>query len=931
MTFRERKQLRKRRLFSICAALWVLTSLAVPAAAGAEPPVTLRVPFPEVPGFTMTDQNGRRSGLVVDYLDEIAKYTGWNYEYINTSGEEMVKEFRQGKYDLMGGTYYSEELKACFAYPDYSCGNTKSVLLARWDDHTIRGYDYSDLNGKTIGVVERAKENVRRMEVFLSLNGLDCTIKRYSPEEVAAGRIDTDLYQGVIDVKLGNIADDTGEFRAVAYIDAQPHYLVLQPGRQELLDQLNWAMSEILSSNPDFSEDLYSKYFGDSNVHDLLLSKEEEEYVREKGTVTVAVPSYYHPFYCVGTEDGGHEGIVPELLDRISRQYGLEFSYVLTDSYAHMLQMVAAGEADLAGFFFDDAYDVMKGELAASASYSTVNDLVVRNKTVTYPGENLTCGLVEGRVLPEYAKASHVKYYETAYDVLCAVNRGEVDFACGLSAYMEQVIQAHIFNNVTPVTLSENRIAIGFALPVPADTTLLTIINKGINGLSENDKRSILDHNLTAVGAATTPLRQIIEGNPLASVLLIAAFSLFIVVVIAVISNMRIKAANMQRAVAKAEAESRAKSEFLSRMSHEIRTPMNAIVGLATLLSMNRGMPDDAKVTLTKLHTSSQYLLGLLSDILEMSRIDGGMLKIARENFSLEQVLDEIHSIMQAQAQAKQIRLTCTAGVSHTALVGDAIRLKQVLMNLLSNAIKFTPAEGRVRLTVEEREADGAGAVYYFCVSDTGVGIAQEDLPRIFKSFEQVGSNRSRSQGIGLGIPISYHIVEGMGGELQVSSQPGKGSEFYFSIPMLFAETQEPEAAPVLEGAFENACFLLAEDNALNAEIAVELLSLEGAKVELAVDGAQAVEMFLQSEPGHFDLILMDVQMPRMNGLDATKAIRASDHPDARSIPIIALTANTFQEDRNMAAEAGMDDFLAKPLDVDYIHAVLKKWLGREQ
>ena len=313
-----------------------------------------------------------------------------------------------------------------------------------------------------------------------------------------------------------------------------------------------------------------------------------------------------------------------------------------------------------------------------------------------------------------------------------------------------------------------------------------------------------------------------------------------------------------------------------------------------------------------------------------MSRIDSGMLQIASENFSLSLILDEICSIMQAQAQRKQIKLSSKTSLNHTDLLGDAIRLKQVLMNLLSNAIKFTPAGGQVCLTVEETGADRTKAAYLFSVSDTGVGIAEEDMSRIFESFEQVGSNHSRSQGTGLGLPISLNIVECMGGRLQVKSQPGKGSEFYFSISMPFGEMTKAVPSETVENSFEGMCFLLVEDNVLNAEIASDLLSFEGAQVELATDGVQAVARFLQSETGHFDLILMDVQMPNMNGLDAARAIRASDHPDAQSVPIIALTANTFQEDRDMAREAGMNDFLAKPLDMEQIHIVLQKWLRRK-
>lgn len=344
--------------------LVTIFSSAIPISAAENPPGRIRIPFPEVEGFTMTDENGSRSGLVVDFLYEIAKYTGWSYEFVDVDANDMTKEFIDGKYDLMGGTYYSEAFEKYFAYPDYSCGNTKAVLLARQDNDAIKGYDLRDLNGKTIGVVERATDNVRRLEAFLSTNGLDCTLRPYTFEEVTANQINLDLQAGKIDLKLGNATDDTGEFRAVAYFDAQPHYLVAQPGNNELLDQLNWAMERIMLSDPHFPEEVYARYFDDTGVENLLLTEKEKSYIKQKGTVTVAIPDHFHPFYCIGYEDGDHIGLVPELLEKITARYGIKFSCILADSYAHAQQLVIDGKSDIAGIFFDDSADAMRSELA---------------------------------------------------------------------------------------------------------------------------------------------------------------------------------------------------------------------------------------------------------------------------------------------------------------------------------------------------------------------------------------------------------------------------------------------------------------------------------------------------------------------------------------------------------------------------------------
>ncbi len=446
----------RTRVISVTILLAILLLMDFPAFAAKENSARLRIPFPETEGFTMTDENGKRSGLIVDYLYEIAKYTGWSYEFIDTDASSMVRDFIAGQYDLMGGTYYSEAFEKYFAYPDYSCGHTKAMLLARQDDGDIKGYDVRDLNGKTIGVVQQATDNVHRLQEFLSANSLACTIKPYTSEEADAKKMDRDLEAGIIDLKLGNAPDDTGTFRAVAYFDAQPHYLVTQPGNQELLEQLNWAMERILLSDPHFSEEVYNRYFDDTGVENLLLTEEEKAYIQQKGTVTVAVPEYFHPLYCVGYEDGDHVGLIPELLEKITARYGIRFSYLLADSYAQTQQLVIEGKADMAGIFFDDAAEAMRSELVQTKPYAALNDLIVRNRVVTYPADGLTCGLLKGRHLPAYVKASEVIYYSTIEEVLSAVNTGKVDFACGLSARVEQMMQENVYTNVVAVTLSAN-------------------------------------------------------------------------------------------------------------------------------------------------------------------------------------------------------------------------------------------------------------------------------------------------------------------------------------------------------------------------------------------------------------------------------------------------------------------------------------------
>lgn len=893
-----------------------------------EASAVLRVAFPEVAGFSMTDEYGERYGLVVDYLNEIAKYTGWQYEYVDANSEDMLDKFLLGEYDLLGGAYYTASLKDYIAYPEHNIGHSKSVLLARWEDTSIRGYDILDLDGKTIGVFSRAEENIRRLKEFLSINGIECTIKEYNYDQ----QVDNSLYYyletGEVDLLLGNSAEDTGRFHKVAVFDSQPIYIVTTPDKKEILEELNWAMKEITESNPRFSAECYSANFQDSETTNVYLNDNEMTYVQEKGVISVAIPSDYHPFICLNREEHPHSGLVPEVLDKITEFTGLKYELLYVDTYENSLEMVERGEADMAGFFMGDNKTASEAGLAMTRAYTSLNDMIVRNKLVSYPSDGLSCAILKGRQLPAGIVAEEVQYYDDVYGMLDAVNKGKADFAYGLSAKMEMEMQRYYLPNVIPVSMTENSKGVGFVLSKPADSRLLSILNKAITNLTSGEQSAILNRNLISMGSGSLTLKDYIYANPFGFLAFVMIILLLIVATVMMMAVSRVRAAVMRTELAKAEADSRAKSAFLSRMSHEIRTPMNAIVGLTDLTSMLEGVPEHVQVNLTKLRSSARYLLCLLNDILDMSRIDSGMMTIAAEPFSLEGMLDELHSMMTAEAARRGLELEVETEIRHPYLNGDVIRLRQVLTNLLSNALKFTPTGGHVTLRVLEKSSDENGAVFSFSVADDGVGIPKEDQTRIFDAFEQTGGNQSKSQGTGLGLPISRSIVRLMGGELNLTSEPGRGSEFYFTIAVPYGQADEKPETPASDTLLAKARILLVEDNELNAEIATELLMLQGASVELAQDGRQGVELFLAGEPGTYDIILMDIQMPVMNGLEATRAIRALERPDAASVPIIAMTANSFQEDIDAAKAAGMDGFITKPLDVNYLYRVLGSHLA---
>lgn len=357
----------------------------------------LRVAFPQVDGMSWTAEDGTHHGMLVDYLNEIAKYTGWEYEYIDTKGPAMLNEFVEGKYELMGGNYYIPALEKYYAYPNYNMGYSRSLLLARSDDRSIHSYDLESMNGKTIGVYENARENIRRLKEFMAINGLYCNIRYYKQEDMV-GKIGLYPYlaKGEIDLLLNNVAHISDSVRVVVAYDSQPYYIVTNPGNKEVLDGLNMALERILDANPNFAAERYAVNFPDRLVN-IQLSDRDLEYVNERKTITVAVPENWYPLYCKETPLKNHTGIMADVLDEIKSFTGLRFSYVYVKNYADAIRLIQQGDADILGFFLGDENDAAQLGLALSASYVSANNIIVRNKACSYPAPGLVGALVENQ------------------------------------------------------------------------------------------------------------------------------------------------------------------------------------------------------------------------------------------------------------------------------------------------------------------------------------------------------------------------------------------------------------------------------------------------------------------------------------------------------------------------------------------------------
>ena len=902
----------------------------------------LRVAFPQVDGMSWTAEDGTHHGMLVDYLNEIAKYTGWEYEYIDTKGPAMLNEFVEGKYELMGGNYYIPALEKYYAYPNYNMGYSRSLLLARSDDRSIHSYDLESMNGKTIGVYENARENIRRLKEFMAINGLYCNIRYYKQEDMV-GKIGLYPYlaKGEIDLLLNNVAHISDSVRVVVAYDSQPYYIVTNPGNKEVLDGLNMALERILDANPNFAAERYAVNFPDRLVN-IQLSDRDLEYVNERKTITVAVPENWYPLYCKETPLKNHTGIMADVLDEIKSFTGLRFSYVYAKNYADAIRLIQQGDADILGFFLGDENDAAQLGLALSASYVSANNIIVRNKACSYPAPGLVGALVESQRFPSGISAEKIRSYPGIKEALAAVNSGEADFIYGLSSKMEQDISRYHFTNLAPVTLVNDQSAISFALPTPVDPDLLTVLNKAINNLSESERTVIRNRNLESIGVNEFSLTDFIYANPLQFMFIVMFVLSVLFTALLLAIGARMKATVIQGNLKRAEAANLAKSEFLSRMSHEIRTPMNGIVGMSTIAMQNIDNTDKIKDCLEKVIMSSKHLLALINDVLDMSKIESGKVELRHESFNFRAFLQDFENLYGEQAKSKGISYeTILASDLEVQIIGDSLRLNQVLSNLLSNALKFTPAKGMIKLRVSKTGEDQENVYLRFEVIDTGCGIAEENYDKIFESFEQENVDVTyKYGGTGLGLSIVKRFTGLMGGGIHVTSVQGSGSTFTVDLPFgKIKESGKPTRFSDINGRndlakdcyavdydFKGKRILLVEDNELNREIAEELIGVTGASVESAEDGVQAVEMFKESAEGYYDLILMDVQMPHMDGYEATRCIRALGRSDAQKVPIFAMTANAFAEDVQKSREAGMNAHISKPLDIRAVYKQMNRY-----
>lgn len=710
----------------------------------------------------------------------------------------------------------------------------------------------------------------------------------------------------------------------------------------------------------------------------IQLSEEELAYCERTGEITIGCPLMNSPMLFEDEKTGRLKGITIDILNMISEATGLTFRYralppgdiTYTDLQQLQVDMIAGVEANelnkrSSGIALTDAY------LHAAKVF------VCKKGTEFHPDSALTIAVASGsqtleKVIRQQYPRFQILFYDTTEEALSALLRGKADAVLQNQYVIERILSKPIYENLRVVATAAigDSQCLACVVPVGSDkqsllsdgtSLLLSIINKGIDSLDQSQVSFFIIKE-TSENAYQFTIWDTMYRFRFALAGLFASLLLILVLLrknrilhqkrreqlavqqrakelAAINEQMKKQQLLLKDALKRAEEGSRAKSSFLFNMSHDIRTPMNAILGFTEIA--RRNVNDTARLTdcLEKINISGKHLLQLINDVLDMTKIENGKATLSEECCNLEECIERARDVLQIEIDQKRLTLqTDTSTVENKWVYCDSLRFNQVLFNLLSNAVKFTRPGGHILVALHQKPcAIQEYAAYEMRVKDDGIGMSPEFLPHVFEPFERERTSTiSQTQGAGLGMSIAKNLVGLMGGAIQVTSEPGKGTEFVAQFTFKLREqTQRPEQPPSTEDAFPNDFsgkrLLLVEDNELNMEIAQELLAEAGFAVETAANGQIAVEMVQNAAAGYYDAILMDIQMPVMDGYQASRKIRCLENKDLAEIPIIALTANAFDEDKKEALVSGMNAHIAKPLDATVLYQTLADVLkGRE-
>lgn len=932
---------------SICAMLCLLLLLPalfpVKAAAETVPAKVVRVgSFEDT--FNYVNEKGIRKGYGYELLETLSGYTGWQFEYVTCDWSDCFEKLKNGEIDIIGGISYTPDRAEEMLFSDEPMGEEKYYLYADLSREDITASDFKTLNGQKIGVLMGTEPEVMltEWEEKYDLKTQHVNIANSEDVKQKLANREIDCFVSLEESFWADLGIST-----ITRVGSSDIYYAINKDRADIKEELDNAMRALENADPFYTADLYKRYF--SLDYTPILTGEEKAWLKEHGVIRMGFlagdsgVSTYNP--STGEITGTITDYIQFAKDCLGNQE-LEFQLVGYDSKEAELDALKSGEIDMV-FHFDQSPNLAEEyRVACTNTTWTSTMMAVTNKQhfnenqanrVAVPQNKLSLT----RYIAVYYPQWEIVDCATQEDAARLVKDGQADcFVTGVSS-QENYSKKYDFYSVLLPNPAKSCFAVN-----SGNRHLLSILNKTIKAMPTNMLTGSLAMYKSSSRKVT--LSEFIRDN-FFMVLLVS--SIFVAVILLAILKLLRKArkaeaaarkaandtqelnAKLQIAAENAESANRAKSTFLFNMSHDIRTPMNAIIGYADLASRHSDDPAKLKKYMENIQVCGQNLLMLLNNVLDLARIENDKTELEYSVSDIEKDFRNCLAMFRNQADSKGQTLTVTTQLPYPYIYADIPHLTEVCTNLVSNAVKYTGAGGTIRCGVTQKPGEKEGwCDTVVTVADNGIGMSQEFQKHIFEPFERERTSTvSKVEGSGIGMGIVKKLVGLMGGTVEVESKIGVGSTFTVTIPCRIASEDEIQAKREINPSDQKCLcgtrILLTEDNDLNAEIATELLQEEGCTVDRAKDGVECVDMLEKAANGTYQLILMDVQMPVMNGYDATKKIRRMDDPQKANIPIVAMTANAFSEDKQVALDAGMNDHIAKPINMSVLVPTLRKYL----
>ena len=844
----------------------------------------------------------------------------------------------------MGAISYTEDRAEEMLFSDEPMGEEKYYLYADLSRADISASDYKTLNGKKVGVLMGTEPEVMLTE-WEEKYGLKTEHVNVSNNEDAKQKLanhEIDCFVSLEESFWADLGIST-----ITRVGESGIYYAINKNRPDLKEELDSAMRAVEDEAPFYTADLYKRYF--SMDYTPILTGEEKAWLTEHGVVRMGFLTSDSGVSTFDPATGKLTGAITDYIQFAADCLGnqeLEFQLVGYDSKEAELDALKSGEIDMI-FHFDQSPNLAEEyHFACTNTTWTSNLMAVTNKQhfnennvnrIAVPQNKLSLK----KYLAFYYPQWEIVDCDTQEDAAKLVKDGQADcFVTGISSE-NKYSKKYSFYSVPLLNPVKSCFAVN-----SGNRSLLSILNKTIKAMPVNMLAGALAMYKSSARKVT--LSDFIKDN-FFKVMLISSIAVAVVLltILMLLQKARKaeaaarKAANdtqklnakLQVTVENAESANHAKSTFLFNMSHDIRTPMNAIIGYADLASRHLDDPAKLKNYMENIQVCGQNLLMLLNNVLDLARIENDKTEMEYSVSNIEKDFRNCVAMFRNQADSKGQTLTVTTQLQYPYIYADIPHLTEICTNLVSNAVKYTGAGGTIRCNVTQKPGEKEGwCDTVVTVADNGIGMSQEFQKHIFEPFERERTSTvSKVEGSGIGMGIVKKLVGLMSGTVEVESRIGVGSTFTVTIPCRIASEDETQAKretnPSDQKCLCGTRILLTEDNDLNAEIAVELLQEEGCTVDRAKDGVECVDMLEKAANGTYQLILMDIQMPVMNGYDAARKIRGLDDPQKANIPIIAMTANAFTEDRQVALDAGMNDHIAKPINMNVLVPTLRKYL----